>query len=110
MHPKDLTGQKFGKWTVLRQERDRGKIIWLCECACGKLQKITSSNLTSGHTLQCRACLSESLRTPEARARIREKFKEFYSQHPEIRRQSKPRPEPEAEPTYMEVWNPWESV
>lgn len=39
---KDLTGQKFGKLTVIeltRKDSD-GKYIWLCECECGQKREV----------------------------------------------------------------------
>lgn len=53
----DLTGQKFGRLTVLHLEEQKGKnYIWLCKCDCGNLTKVSSSNLRSGHTKSC-GCL-----------------------------------------------------
>lgn len=37
-HPnfKDLSGRKFGKWTVIREApRGNGRIRWICRCECG---------------------------------------------------------------------------
>lgn len=33
----DLTGQTFGKLTVLRQDgkKPNGEYVWLCQCECG---------------------------------------------------------------------------
>lgn len=46
----DLTGQKFGRWTVLeRAANDKyGNAMWLCECSCDN--KTTS--VVSGHSLR----------------------------------------------------------
>ena len=46
----DLTGQKFGRWTVLeRVANDKyGNAMWLCECSCDN--KTTS--VVSGHSLR----------------------------------------------------------
>lgn len=51
----DLTGQKFGRLTVLeRAENDnRGKTRWLCRCECGNEKIISRDNLISGHTQSC---------------------------------------------------------
>ena len=55
---KDLTGQKFGKLTVLRligSDKTRHK-LWLCKCDCGKECEVNSHVLTSGHVKSC-GCL-----------------------------------------------------
>lgn len=34
----DLTGQKFGKLTVLKEaekRNDHGSVCWICRCDCG---------------------------------------------------------------------------
>ena len=35
----DLTGQRFGKLTVLKKAPSRnGKVYWLCQCDCGNIK------------------------------------------------------------------------
>ena len=54
---KDLTGQKFGKLTVIKRVPNIGKkVAWECKCDCGNITIVTSHNLTSGHTKSC-GCL-----------------------------------------------------
>ena len=53
---KDLTGQKFGRLTVLQDSGERnksGNVLWLCQCNCGKQCKIIGSNLLKGKTTSC---------------------------------------------------------
>ena len=56
----DLTGQKFGKLTVIRESKERkgGRVTWECECDCGKPELIlaTAKNLRNGTTQSC-GCL-----------------------------------------------------
>ena len=54
----DLTGQKFGKLTVLKRvENDkRRRIQWLCECECGNKAVVRGDRLRSGNTKSC-GCL-----------------------------------------------------
>jgi len=58
VHTKDLTGQRFGKLTVL-QKAIRPKYLknrnayWLCKCDCGKEKIINGISLTSGSTKSC---------------------------------------------------------
>ena len=52
---KDLTGKKFGYLTVLAPTEDRqnGSIIWKCQCDCGNICYIPTSNLSREHTKSC---------------------------------------------------------
>lgn len=50
----DLTGQKFGKLTVIsKSENKKGKTYWLCRCECGKEKEVQTSHLRSGATKSC---------------------------------------------------------
>lgn len=55
---KDLTGQRFGRLTVIKEgERSKGgRVQWLCKCDCGSYKTVTTNNLTSGRTKSC-GCL-----------------------------------------------------
>ena len=59
---KDITGQKFGKLTVLKptKKRKNGNVVWLCLCDCGNIREVVSGNLQSGHTQSC-GCLQKKL-------------------------------------------------
>jgi hypothetical protein len=67
----DLTGRKFGRWTVIK-ESDRKPVkngskparllvAWLCRCACGKETSVLSGDLVNGHSQSC-GCLKEERR------------------------------------------------
>ena len=58
---KDLTGQKFGRLTVIeRKESDKHKnVLWLCKCECGNEKVIRSSDLKSGKIVSCGCLRSE---------------------------------------------------
>jgi len=61
----DLTGQRFGRLTVLGPETGTNRTRWRCLCDCGKETVVGSSfHLTSGNTKSC-GCL----RRDTARAR-----------------------------------------
>lgn len=52
----DLTGQHFGKWTVLEKTERRGTsggIYWKCQCECGVIKEILSESLQNGTSLSC---------------------------------------------------------
>lgn len=58
---KDLTGYKFGKFTVLERSEQYKKnfVLWKCACACGNIKEISSNNLIKGISLSC-DCANES--------------------------------------------------
>lgn len=51
----DLTGRKIGRWTVIKRDGYRGKttIMWLCECDCGTMRRVSSAALSYGKSLSC---------------------------------------------------------
>lgn len=62
---KDLTGQKFGKLTVIkRAENDnRGNVQWLCQCECGNKKVVRGSSLKSGNSHSCGCLAIENVKT-----------------------------------------------
>ena len=63
MRSKDLTGQVFGKLTVIKalDERKNGKIVWQCQCECGSICEVIAGNLITNHTLSCGCMRSPDL-------------------------------------------------
>ena len=62
----DMTGQKFGKLTVIapnflyKKERGlntSGTMYWDCICECGKTTTVSRSNLINGATTSCGNCV-----------------------------------------------------
>jgi hypothetical protein len=55
---RDLTGMKFGKWTVIKKgiRIYRRNIYWLCKCDCGTEKEVQASSLMSGTNKQCMVC------------------------------------------------------
>lgn len=51
----DLTGQKFGKLTVIKKaKKDKwGQYQWLCKCECGKKTIVKGGNLRNGNSKSC---------------------------------------------------------
>lgn len=52
---RDLTGQTFGKLTVLRSggaNRHR-QSLWVCQCECGALKRVAAYNLIAGRSKSC---------------------------------------------------------
>lgn len=57
----DLTGQKFGRLTVLeRAENYKTAARWKCSCDCGNVKVVIGRCLRTGHTKSC-GCLSAEL-------------------------------------------------
>lgn len=54
----DLTGQRYGRLTVIERDFSRkgNHAYWLCKCECGNTKSIKSYNLRSGATQSC-GCL-----------------------------------------------------
>lgn len=60
----DLTGQRFGRWTVLEYKGTTGRSrtsLWLCKCDCGNVSVVTKSNLMRKVSRSC-GCLGKEIR------------------------------------------------
>lgn len=52
----DLTGQVFGKLTVLYREKSNnknGRVHWICQCECGNICSVAGDYLKNGSTSSC---------------------------------------------------------
>lgn len=65
----DLTGKRFGRWTVLAIHPERYRRagasfdLWLCKCDCGTKRVVLGSNLRRGKSTSCGRCIArEKLR------------------------------------------------
>ena len=58
----DLTGLKFGRLLVLNRKplSEKGNVMWLCKCDCGKETVVSSYNLRSGRISSC-GCLRNEI-------------------------------------------------
>ena len=67
----DLTGQAYGRLTVLRSagRSNVGARLWLCLCSCGVESVVHGSSLTQGHTKSCGCLKYESRNTRHGMAR-----------------------------------------
>lgn len=56
----DLTGQKFGRLTVISRDENTkdGHATWLCKCECGNRKVISGAPLRRGSTKSC-GCLQK---------------------------------------------------
>jgi hypothetical protein len=57
-HRWDLTGQQFGRWTVISRAASdhHNRYFWNCRCVCGGTAAVSSNSLRRGHSQSC-GCL-----------------------------------------------------
>jgi hypothetical protein len=79
---KDITGQRFNRWTVLKYV---GNSKWLCKCNCGTIKAVNGTSLRSGESKSCGCYMKERIieahlgrkRTEETRQKMRENHADF---------------------------------
>lgn len=51
----DITGQRFGNWTVIEKApiRKGQGAYWKCQCDCGKIKEVTGESLRAGSSTSC---------------------------------------------------------
>lgn len=52
----DLTGQRFGHWTVLKQAEKHNTdthVFWVCQCDCGNIKEVNGKSLRIGASKSC---------------------------------------------------------
>ena len=75
----DLTGQKFGRLTVIKRAENKGKrVAWLCKCECGNEIVIIGSNLKNGSTKSCGCYKKEMYDSEEFKKIHSDKMKELW--------------------------------
>ena len=60
----DLTGQRFGRLTVLYKDDNKmtkSGSYWVCQCDCGKIKSIKSSSLRRGEIISCGCYRTEQI-------------------------------------------------
>lgn len=56
-HHVDLTGQRYGSWTVLGGYRmGRTSALYTCKCDCGTIRDVSATSLTRGGSRGCKFC------------------------------------------------------
>ena len=67
----DLTGMKFGRWTVLALHPKRTRLrraIFLCRCDCGSEHLVQGASLRGGWSQSC-GCVAQELKTKHGQAK-----------------------------------------
>lgn len=65
----DISGEKFGLWTVIEKAGNTkgGGAVWTCRCACGSSKEVIGGDLRAGKSTSCgcasRARIGERART-----------------------------------------------
>lgn len=69
----DLTGQRFGRLTVIERAENatNGRVQWKCVCDCGNQVVCRAYNLQNGHTRSCGCLHEEGSRTTHGMKRTR---------------------------------------
>ena len=51
----DMTGQKIGKFLVLKEDIDNPKkgTYWICQCECGNIKSVRGTSLRAGEIISC---------------------------------------------------------
>lgn len=84
---KDITGQRFGRLTVIQRTFDHNiktrNAIWLCKCDCGKITSVVGTCLRSGDSRSC-GCFAVEIQkkkklTDEQRKQLSESKKSHYN-------------------------------
>lgn len=72
----DLTGQVFGRLTVIGEEypRKTKNLRWLCQCECGNYKAVRGYDLKSGKTQSCGCLRNERVREAIGNQLIGERF------------------------------------
>ena len=80
----DLTGQTFGRLTVIKRADNKNKrTAWLCKCECGNELITTTDNLRSGDTQSC-GCYNKE-RTVQTHQKHGLRYKKLYAVHQSIK-------------------------
>lgn len=74
----DLTGQRFGRWTVVKRAEKPSPYIsfggawWLCKCDCGEEHIVRGTNLRNGQSVSCGCYMRERVAAAnKARKRVK---------------------------------------
>lgn len=73
---KDMAGQRFGRWTVLRREGAHKIAHWRCRCDCGREKLVNGGTLRRGLTQSC-GCLAKELTSRRSASHGRSRTTEY---------------------------------
>lgn len=74
----DLTGQRFGSWTVLNRAENISKnASWVCKCDCGNIKTVRGDLLRQGISTHCgcqKPTKTKKVKTPRYENLLNQKF------------------------------------
>lgn len=82
----DLSGKKFGRWTVLNKYEVRKRLngkrttYWLCRCECGTEKFVIAGQLTYGSSTKCKRCPRMKARGISSRNTVFSEYKKAASE------------------------------
>ena len=83
----DLTGKKFGKWTVLELGEPTYTIsghkrtMWKCQCECGKVRDVWAASLREGKSCSCGTCRPNLKKLKANEPKVKEKRRNPCEEH-----------------------------
>ena len=81
----DLTGQRFGRLTVLRYYKtEKKKVYWLCRCDCGNELAVYGGTLRNGRTKSCGCLASDRMKEYHKRLHWNDGIPELHEKTEEI--------------------------
>jgi len=80
-HPRDLTGSRYGKLTVITFSHFVGgaSAYWRCICDCGRETTVHRGNLVTGHTKTCGCGMMAARKAKKIECAKRKKHPSAYS-------------------------------
>lgn len=73
----DITGQRYGRYTVLYYDEEtskkKGRSYWICRCDCGTIKSVQLNELRSGGTISC-GCYSKEVHSKHNRIEFDQKL------------------------------------
>lgn len=79
----DLTGKRFGRWTVIGRAESRmsaGKpvVFWKCKCDCGTEKDVNGHSLRDGKSVSCGCFHKEQLKVLGPKRRKKKRIFRFW--------------------------------
>lgn len=62
MATRNLSGQQFGRWSVIERANESGAARWKCRCSCGTERVVAAKNLIAGVSTSCGCFTKERVR------------------------------------------------
>lgn len=64
----DIIGQKFARWTVLKEVKERnGERYYLCRCDCGTEKEVRRNSLVTGNSKSCGCLRKERMKETQSK-------------------------------------------